>query len=118
MRRRTRFERNTVGKRVGGARYYHTSAIQWSDLNSQKAIEAARHIARLRPDAFNVVKIEGKPPKRVSLLAYEDFDANAFPTLLNSWDGVPERAAVRAPELPHIGQPANPAQKRTTARTR
>ncbi len=85
MRRRTKFERNRVGKRVGGARYYHKSAIQWSDLNSQKAIEAARHIARLRPDAFNVVKIEGEPPKRVSLLAYENFDASPFPALLNSW---------------------------------
>ena len=42
-------------------------------------------MARLRADAFNVVKIEGEPPRRVSLLAYEDFDANAFPVLLDSW---------------------------------
>ena len=82
---RTKPERNTVGKRVGGARYYHKSAIRWSDPKSQKAIEAATRIARLRPDAFNVVKIEGEPPKRVSLLAYEGFDANAFPALLDSW---------------------------------
>ena len=58
---RTKAERNTVGKRVGGARYYHKFAIQWSNPNSQKAIEAATQIARLRSDAFNVVKIEGEP---------------------------------------------------------
>ena len=82
---RTKAERNTVGKRVGGARYYHNSAIQWSNPKSQKAIEAATQIACLRSDAFNVVKIEGEPPRRISLLSYEDFDANAFPALLDSW---------------------------------
>ena len=82
---RTKPEQNTVGKRVGGARYYHTTAIPWSDPKSQKAIEAATQIARLRSDAFNVVKIQGEPPKRISLLAYEDFDDNAFPALLDSW---------------------------------
>ena len=82
---RRRPERNTVGKRVGGARYYHTTAIPWSGAESEKAIEAAAQITRLRSDAFNVVKIEGEPPRRVSLLAYEDFDASAFPTLLDSW---------------------------------
>ena len=82
---RTKPERNAAGKRVGSARYYHKSAIRWSDPKSQKAIEVATRIARLRPDAFNVVKIEGEPPRRVSLLAYEGFDANAFPTLLDSW---------------------------------
>ena len=78
-------ERNAVGKRVGGARYYHTSAIQWSDPKSRKAIKSATRIARLRPNAFNVVKIEGAPPRRISLLAYEDFDDSAFPALLDSW---------------------------------
>ena len=82
---RTKPERNTVGKRVGGARYYHTTAVPWSGPKNEKAIEAAAQIARLRSDAFNVVKIEGEPPRRVSLLAYEDFDASPFPTLLDSW---------------------------------
>ena len=74
-----------VGKRVGGARYYHESAICWTSTESQKAIQEATRIARVRPGAFNVVKIEGEPAKRISLLAYEDFDASAFPALLDSW---------------------------------
>ena len=82
---RAKPERSTVGKRVGGARYFHKSAIRQCDSKSQKAIKEASQIAHLRPDAFNVVKIEGAPPERVSLLAYEDFDANAFPALLDSW---------------------------------
>lgn len=82
---RTKPERNTVGKTVGGARYYHESSIRSSDPNSQKAVQAAARIACIRPDAFNVVKIEGEPPRRVSLLAYEDFDTNAFPALLDAW---------------------------------
>ena len=77
--------RNTIGKRVGGACYYHKSAVRWTGSKSRTAIEEATRIARVRPDAFNVVKIAGEPPKRVSLLAYEDFEANAFPTLLDSW---------------------------------
>ena len=85
MKGRTKPKRDTVGKRVGGARYYHTTAIPWSGPKNQEAIEAATRIARLRSDAFNVVKIEGEPPRRVSLLAYEDFDSSAFPTLLDSW---------------------------------
>lgn len=85
MKGTTKPKRDTVGKRVGGARYYHTTAIPWSGHKSQKAIEAAARIARLRSDAFNVVKIEGDPPRRVSLLAYEDFEASAFPTLLDAW---------------------------------
>ena len=78
-------ERNIVGKRVGGARYYHQSAVHWSGSASQKAIKEATRIAGVRLDAFNVVKIEGDPPKRLSLLAYEDFDVSAFPALLDSW---------------------------------
>ena len=78
-------EPGAVGKRVGSARYYHESAIRWTSPNIQKTIETATRIARLRPDSFNVVKIEGEPPKRISLLAYEDFDANPFPALLDSW---------------------------------
>ena len=70
---------------MGGARYYHRSAIGWSGSTSERAIERATRIARLRPDAYNVVKIEGEPPRRISLLAYEDFDASAFPALLDSW---------------------------------
>ncbi len=77
--------RNAVGKRVGGARYYHKSAVRWTGSKSRLAIEEATRIARVRSDAFNVVKIDGEPPKRVSLLAYEDFEASAFPTLLDSW---------------------------------
>ena len=74
-----------VGKSVGSARYYHKTAICWTSAGSQKAIEAATRIARLSPDSFNVVKIDGEPPKRISLLAYEDFDTKAFPALLDSW---------------------------------
>ena len=82
---KTKPERNLVGKRVGGARYFHESAVQWTSLSSRKAMEKAMRIARVNPRAFNVVKFDGEPPERVSLLAYEDFEASAFPTLLDSW---------------------------------
>ena len=59
--------------------------MRWTGSLNQNALKEATRIARVRPDAFNVVKIEGEPPKRVSLLAYEDFDASAFPALLDSW---------------------------------
>ncbi len=49
------------------------------------AIDRAICIACVRPTAFNVVKFVGDPPKCVSLLAYEEFDANPFPALLESW---------------------------------
>ena len=85
MSARAQPEQSTVGKRVGGACYYHKSAVCWAGSASQKAIKEATRIARVRPDAFNVVKIQGEPPKRISLLTYEDFDAKAFPALLDSW---------------------------------
>ena len=82
---KTKPEGSLIGKRVGGARYYHKSAVRWTDSRSQKALEEATRIACLSPRAFNVVKFDGEPPQRVSLLAYEDFEASAFPTLLDSW---------------------------------
>ena len=74
-----------VGKQVGGALYLHVTAARHTTSDYQRAVERAARIAGIVDSAFNVVKIQGKPPERVSLLAYEDFDTNPFPALLDSW---------------------------------
>ena len=74
-----------AGKRVGGALYLHRSAIFSSGKATREAVDDAVRIAEIRTDAFNVIKLIGDPPQRVSLLAYEDFDTSAFPALLDSW---------------------------------
>ena len=67
-----------IGKRIGGTIYLHREAVDLLDAPSRAAIAAAE--ARSEAAAWNVVKIR---PSAVSLLLYEDFDANAFPRLLH-----------------------------------
>ena len=78
-------DRRRVGKRVGVARYLHTSAVGQGLDGDREAVAEAVRTASVRSEAFNVVKFFGEPPKRVSLLAYEEFDAHPFPALLDSW---------------------------------
>ena len=72
------------GKIVGEAKYLHVSAIKLLDPSEQNLIELARSFISDKCD-WNVIKIELKTRNKVSLLNYEDFDDNAFPALLNSW---------------------------------
>lgn len=74
-----------AGKRVGRACYLHVTALSDETCIERTAVDRATQIAGIGVEAFNVVKIEGDPPNRVSLLAYEDFDTAAFPALLDSW---------------------------------
>ncbi len=74
-----------VGKRVGGALYLHKDALSHTTSRVRQAVERAVHLADITPEAFNVLKIEGMDPKRISLLSYEPFDRFAFPSLLDSW---------------------------------
>lgn len=73
------------GKQVGGALYLHVSALDGASATRKRAVDQAARLAGLANGAFNVVKVQGKPPTRVSLLAYEDFDENPFPALLEGW---------------------------------
>lgn len=74
-----------IGKRVGGALYLHRTGLDHAPEGATTAVRTATQMARLSDGEFSVVKLEGTPVKRVSLLAYEDFDENAFPALLDSW---------------------------------
>ena len=74
-----------IGKRIGDACYLDKTAIAWMSASAQKAVQEAQRIAGVGPNAFNVVKLHGEPPKRVSLLAYQNFDSSPFPALLDSW---------------------------------
>ena len=73
------------GKRVGDAVYLHISAISGLDAQATEAINAAVRRTGIERQAFNVVKLSGKGPKRISLLAYQRFNASPFPALLDSW---------------------------------
>ncbi|SDM66221.1 DNA phosphorothioation-associated putative methyltransferase [Methylobacterium phyllostachyos] len=67
-----------VGKRVGGALYFHRSALDLLDAETNRKVSSASE----RSDVpWNVAKVEGEA---VSLLRYEDFDDHAFPCLLES----------------------------------
>jgi DNA phosphorothioation-associated putative methyltransferase len=50
----------------------------------RKAITQATKMAGLDKSAFNVIKLEGDPTVRISLLSYQSFDAKPFPALLKS----------------------------------
>ena len=73
------------GKQVGGVLYLHVSALEGVSATRKRAVDRAAQLAGIASGAFNVVKIQGTPPIRVSLLAYEDFDQNPFPALLEGW---------------------------------
>ena len=84
------------GKQVGGALYLHVSALERASETRRRAVDRAAHLAGIADSAFNVVKIQGKSPTRVSLLAYEDFDQNPFPALLEGWTvDLKEKRSVR-----------------------
>lgn len=95
------------GKRVGDALYLHISAIRPQDTRKARAIDAAVRLACIGPQAFNVVKLSRKDPHRVSLLAYQAFDASPFPALLDSWtvnakDGTCSHRSYRTSRNPPI----------------
>jgi DNA phosphorothioation-associated putative methyltransferase len=74
-----------VGKRIGGTLYVHLDALERLPRALGVAAGLAQKIAGIADGTFNVVKLEGNPPKRVSLLAYDKFDVSPFPALLDSW---------------------------------
>jgi DNA phosphorothioation-associated putative methyltransferase len=71
--------KKSVGKRVRGATYVHASALPELDECNQALVNNAT--ARAVDFRWNVAKVS---PEAVSLLLYEDFDAEAFPALLAS----------------------------------
>src|SRR5262245_46344450 len=71
--------RANVGKRVGGALYLHKSALKAVSAECRANVKRAQTLAGT--SSFNVIKVRGK---RISLLLYEDFDASAFPALLEA----------------------------------
>lgn len=89
-----------VGKRVGGYTYVHRDAVPLLSPSDRAAVEAATTI--LSGYEWNVAKV-GKDG--VSLLLYEDFDANAFPALLTS---VRLEAGASQPRVIDYRKRANP----------
>jgi DNA phosphorothioation-associated putative methyltransferase len=73
-----------MGKQVGGSLYVHQIAIDLLPARLRKSVRQAVGISDLDQPGFNVVKIEGDPAVRVSLLSYQSFDAKPFPALLKS----------------------------------
>ena len=82
---KTAIEASSIGKRVGSARYLHKAALSYGQAGDQEFVDRAVKIAGVQQNAFNVLKFDGEPPTRISLLAYENFDSNPFPALLDSW---------------------------------
>jgi len=74
-----------IGKRVADHLYGHLALLaRWPDALRTRVEQAAR-LARVTPgEHFNVVKMHVLG-EQLSLLAYADFDAAAFPTLSKSW---------------------------------
>lgn len=72
------------GKIVGEARYLHISAIYLLEPSEQKLIHLARSFISDNCQ-WNVIKIDLKNKIKISFLNYEDFEQEAFPALLNSW---------------------------------
>lgn len=70
------------GKRVGGALYLHRTATGYLPPSEASRLRAAVDLAGI--DRWNVAKIDLKGGAKVSLLLYEDFDAVAFPALVES----------------------------------
>jgi len=72
-------------KRVGGASYFAVCTRAWWSVSVDQSVRAAEVlVGRSVAEIANVVKLEGDPISRVSLLAYEDFSCKAFPALLES----------------------------------
>ena len=70
-------ERLTFGKKIKGALYIHKDSVPL--LNEKQKDRLEKALAIVDPTTeYNVVKIE---KGSVSLLAYEDFEAHAFPAL-------------------------------------
>ena len=77
---------SSIGKRVGGKLYLHVSALTSLNERIHELVYRAADIARLgEGDDYNVVKLDLKSNKQLSLLNYHDFEDEPFPTLQSSW---------------------------------
>jgi DNA phosphorothioation-associated putative methyltransferase len=82
---------NSTGKRVADDLYLHVSALS-ACLNAAQLELVHKSLQRISTDlAVNVLKVNERT-KKMSWLAYEDFDRCPFPRLLASWtfDMAPE----------------------------
>lgn len=73
----------SLGKRVPDGVYLHVDLLPKLPEALRQVVEEARVLARLEPDAFNVVRFTPAGCK-VSLLAYPAFHDEAFPALASS----------------------------------
>jgi hypothetical protein len=73
-----------IGKRILDELYVHFSALDTLSTEQQAVVSSAR--ARILPCSFtpNVVKLNLRSGD-LSLLAYEEFESDPFPTLAASW---------------------------------
>lgn len=74
----------SVGKRLPESVYAHVEALPLWPGEVRDAVEAARALAGVTAEAFQVVKVATRG-RKVSLLAYPRFFEEAFPMLSTSW---------------------------------
>ncbi|MEZ4448298.1 MAG: DNA phosphorothioation-associated putative methyltransferase [Nannocystaceae bacterium] len=74
----------SIGKRLPDAVYVHVDGLRECPVALQKVVARALDQAAVQPDAFNVVKFGTLAP-RLSLLCYERFDEDPFPSLTRAW---------------------------------
>jgi DNA phosphorothioation-associated putative methyltransferase len=71
-------------KRVAFSRYIHVSQFDGLGEEDRSAVTQAINVAPEALGQFNVVKFQDDG-KQITLLTYEDFEAVAFPALLQYW---------------------------------
>ena len=72
------------GKVVGGASYFHQSAIHLID-NYYRDLIARASVLQANSCKWNVVKFDNQDSNRLSFLKYQSFDDYAFPSLEKSY---------------------------------
>jgi len=71
------------GKIVNGSSYFHKYALNLLDIEKSEILrQASRSLGGVK---WNVARINLSDPCDISFMKYEDFNATAFPALLQSW---------------------------------
>ncbi len=72
------------GKVVGGAAYFHQSALHLINIDHLDAIQKAKRLNHHNSN-WNVVKFDKNNNQKLSFLDYQDFDEFEFPCLKHSY---------------------------------
>lgn len=77
-------QREARCKRVSNSRYFHRDETLFLSASDSAALDRALEIAVQIGSGFNVIKFQDDGAS-ITLLNYQDFDAAAFPSLLEYW---------------------------------